>query len=205
MLVPKQGTSTRADAGASAATRECLRQQPDETRLELGGASCREGDDDARLTLAVRPKRPGIVCAGCREESTAVCSPRRRRAFRVSSSGRGLSRVLTGPTIRNTKTWRSHWSHRQEQDGCLGESLTGHGAKRPSKRKPPLRGGLVSWAWPIFRLSIPDVLTAFSLGLAFSPQFRPAFLLGGSNRRSARSGDAFALAGCLWTARARLG
>jgi len=58
--------------------------------------------------------------------------------------------------------------------------------------------------WSPFCLSSPDVLTAFTLGLAFSPQFCPAFLLSRSNRRPARGGDAFALGGCLWTARGRL-
>ena len=43
------------------------------------------------------------------------------------------------------------------------------------------------------------------LGLALFPNRRPTFLLGSSNRCTARSGDAFALGGCLRPTRATLG
>ena len=77
--------------------------------------------------------------------------------------------------------------------------------KRPYKGKPPLVGRSFEFGWAYFRLSVPHLLTAFALGLAFSPQFCPAFLLSSSNRRSARCGDAFALAGSSGTTRCGLG
>ena len=76
--------------------------------------------------------------------------------------------------------------------------------KKAVQKKTAFVGRSFELGLAYFRLSVPDVLTAFALGLAFSPQFCPAFLLSRSNRRSARGGDAFALAGCLWTARAGL-
>ena len=77
--------------------------------------------------------------------------------------------------------------------------------KAVQRKTAPLVERSFEFGLAYFRLSVPHPLTAFALGLAFSPQFCPAFLLSSSNRRPARCGDAFALAGSSGTTRCGFG